>query len=115
MIGVVARAAVVGQGEQHDQVDAARDQRGGARQHAGGIAALEEIADEHQVRLGRPQNLRLAVGERRVDVGAAAELHAEQDLDRVCKLIGQVEDCGVEADELRVDHRQRSHHGGEDR
>jgi hypothetical protein len=60
-------------------------------------------------------DLFLAVGERRVDVGAAAELHTEQHLDRIGELVGQVEDRGVEAHELRLDHRQRGHDGGKDR
>jgi hypothetical protein len=73
------------------------------------------VADQHEVGLGRPLDPGLAIGERRVDVGAAAELHAEQHLDRIGELFGQVEDGGVEARKLRLDHRQRRHHGGEDR
>ena len=54
----------------------------------------------------------LAVGDRLVDVGAAAELHAEDHVHRVvAALLGQVHDLGVEGDDVRVQGRQ----AGEDR
>ena len=47
----------------------------------------------------------LAVGERAVDVGAAAELGAEQQVDRVVEVVGQVDDGGVEDDHARAHAR----------
>ena len=49
---------------------------------------------------------RLAVGQRAVDVGAAAELRAEEHLDRIVQLVGEVDDRGVE------DHQARAHARG---
>ena len=62
---------------QHDHIHAAGHD---ARQpvHQGlRIAALIEVRDQDQVRLGRPFDPVLAIGDRLVDVGAAAQLHAE--------------------------------------
>ena len=42
-----------------------------------------------------------------VDVGAATELDAKQNLDRIRKLLRQVDDRGIETDKLGRDHRQR--------
>ena len=52
----------------------------------------------------------LAVGHRPVDVGAAAELHAEEQVHRVVALLGQVDHLGVEDDDVRLQGR----HAGED-
>ncbi len=59
----------------------------------------------------RPLDQPLAVGDGAVDVGAAAELHAEEDVDRVVELVGQVDDLGVEDDQAGLHRPQR----GEDR
>lgn len=45
-------------------------------------------------------NVLLAIGKRRIDIGATAELNAKQHLDRVVQLLGQIYDRCVKADEL---------------
>ena len=62
---------------------------------------------------GRVDDL-LAVGERAVDVGAAAELRAEQQIDRVLQVVGQVDDGGVEDDHARAHGAHRGEHRAED-
>jgi hypothetical protein len=47
------------------------------------VPAFDEVGDEHEDRVTRPGDERLAVGDRLVDVGAAAELGAKEDIDRV--------------------------------
>ena len=69
---------------------------------------------QHQNRLFRPLHQRLAVGQRAVDVGAAPELGAEQDLDRVVELVRQIHDIGIKHHHLRFDRGERCEHGGKD-
>ena len=53
-------------------------------------------------RVRRAGHERLAVGHRAVDVGAAAELHAEQQVDRIVEHGGQIDDARVEGDDRRA-------------
>ncbi len=59
-------------------------------------------------------DLPLTVGEGRVDVGAAAKLNPEKDLDRVFELLREIDDGGVEADEPGRQAGHRCHHCRED-
>ena len=95
---VVAGRAVVGEREQDDQPHAGAQQARGAAQHRVRVAALVEVGDQDQDGLRRVVDERLAVAERLVDVGPAAELDAEQHVDRVAELLGEVDDRGVERD-----------------
>ncbi len=110
---VVERGAVVGEREQDDHAHAGADERRGPAQHRLGIAALVEVGDEDENGLGGVADERLAVGERLVDVRAAAELDAEQQLDRVVQLLGEVDDARVEGDHLRVERGDRGERGAE--
>ena len=64
------------------------------------------------VGLGDPA---LAVGQRAVDVGATAELDAEEHVDRVVDLVGQVDHLGVEDDHPGAHRPDRGEHRAEDR
>ena len=64
--------------------------------------------------VGLPIRL-LAIGDGRVDVGAAAQLGAEQHLHRIVQLIGEVHHRGVEHHQGRAQRRHRGHHRTEDR
>ena len=78
------------------------------------VAALVEIGDQHQDGLaGRDDHL-LAIGQRTVDVRAAAELGAEQQIDGVLQIVGEVDDRGVEDDHARGDGANRGQHRAED-
>ena len=59
------------------------DQRRRAAQHRLGVPALVQVGHEHYHGLRGVADERLAVAERLVDVGAAAELDAEEQVDRV--------------------------------
>ena len=84
-------------------------------EHLLGVAAFVEVGDQHEMGLAGSLDPVGAIGHGLIDVGAAAQLHAEQHLDRIGQFLGQVEDDGVEADELGLHHRERSHHRREDR
>jgi hypothetical protein len=90
------------------------DQASEARQRLLGVAAFVEIGDQHKVRLAGALDAVGAIGDSLVDVSAAAKLDSEQHFDRIGQLPRQVEDDGVEADELRPNRRQRCHHRRED-
>ena len=96
---VEARPPRVAEREQRDDRGAGGDDRRGPAQHLLGDAALVEVADEHEDRVAGLLDEPLAVGERPVDVGAAAELDAEEHVDGVVELVGEVDDGGVEDDE----------------
>ena len=114
VLPVVVRRAVVVERQQHDHLHAGGDQRGDPAQHLLGRAALVQVADQHQDRVARPGDQALGVGERAVDVGAAAQLGAEQHLHRVGELLGEVDDRGVEHHQRRPQRPHRRQHRGED-
>jgi hypothetical protein len=76
-------------------------------------AALVEVADQYQMRAARLCHQAFALGQRLVDVGAAAELGAEKDFDGIGELVGQVDDRGVEDDEPGREGADRGHDGGD--
>src|SRR5206468_12953251 len=92
VVVVVGRGAGIAEGQEGDNLDAGGDEVGGPLQHLGPVTAFDKVADEHEHGLGRPGHGRLAVGQGLVDVGAAAELGAEQHVDRVVQVLGQVDD-----------------------
>ena len=47
-------------------------------------------------------DLGFTIGERRINIRATAELHAEQHIDRIGEIVGQVEDGRIEADQVQV-------------
>ena len=85
-----------------------------AAQQARFHAAFVQIGDQHQNRVARLADQALAITDRAVDVGAAAELHAEQHLDGIVELFRHVDDGGVEHHHLGVHRRQARHHRAED-
>ena len=74
-------------------------------------AAFVEVGNEHKDGVARIADQRLAVAHRAVDVRAAAELDAEQEIDGIVKLLGHVHHGGVEHDEMGF----HGGHGGHDR
>ena len=93
-----AGAPVVGERQQRDAGDAAAAQLAQAAGRRRPVAALEEVGEQDQHRVVGSGDEPLAVGERRADVGAAAELHAEEQVDGVGDQLGEVDDLGVEGD-----------------
>ena len=87
---VVKRRAVVVERQQHDELHAAGDEFGHALPHPLRVAAFFEVGDEDEGGVRRAGNQALAVGERAVDVGAAAQLHAKEQLHRVADLFAQI-------------------------
>jgi hypothetical protein len=67
------------------------------------IPALDEIANQHEDRIRRAAHERLRVGERAVDVGAAAELRAEEQVDRIVQFRGEIDDRRIEDEHRRRD------------
>ena len=78
------------------------------------VAAFVEVGDEDEDRLDGAGDEALAVGQRAVDVGAAAELGAEEQVDRVVQVFGQVDDGGVEDDHPGVHGPDGGEDGAED-
>jgi hypothetical protein len=76
-------------------------------QRANLVSVAPQVADQEHDRVVRLADEALAVGECLVDVGAAAELRAEEDFDGVFELVGEVDDGGVEDDELGAQGAQR--------
>src|SRR5215813_14621759 len=107
VVVVEGRRALVVEGEQADDHDAGIGEALGALQHLRAAAALEEVGDEHEDRRIRPLDDLLAIGERAVDVGAAAELRAEEEVDRILQVVGEVDDGGVEDDHARAERPHR--------
>ena len=99
VVGVEGRRAGVAQREQGDHGRARADDGARPAEHLLGDAAFVQVADEDQHRVVGLADQALAVGQRPVDVGAAAELDAEEHVDRVVELVGQVDDLGVEDDQ----------------
>ena len=107
---VVAGGAVVGQREQDDHLRARGGHVRDPAQHLIPVATLEQVADQDEDRAGGAGDQLLAVGHGLVDVGAAAELGAEQHVDRVAELIGQVRDRGVEGHHRGAQRPDRGQH-----
>ena len=88
------------QGQQRNEIDTRSGDAARAGNHFLLIAAFVKVADQEHDRVVRLADEGLAVRECLVDVGAAAELGAEEHLDGVFELVGEVDDGGVEDDEL---------------
>ncbi len=114
MLPVVGRGALVGEGEQGHELHPGRLHRGGPLHHLVADPSLAEIADEDHDGVRRTGDPRLAVGECTVDVRTAAELRAEEDVDRVVELVGEVDDGRVEDDEAGRQGPHRGEHRAED-
>jgi len=110
---VVARRAVVGQRQQGYHLGAGGGHVRDPPQHLVLIAALEQVADQDEDGTGRAGDEPLAVGQGPVDVCAAAELGAEQDVHRVAELLGQVDDRRIEGDHPRAQGPDRRQHRAE--
>ena len=110
---VVHRGTVVAEREQAQHGDVGPHQLGDARPQQIGVAALEQVADQHEHRVARPGHEPPAVAERLGDVGAAAELHAEQHVDRIVQERREIGDRRVERDEVRAQRRELGEHGSE--
>ena len=72
--------AIVVEGEESDDLDAAADDVVHAFEHFLGIAAFVKVADEDEDGFLGLADERLAVREGEVDVGAAADLGAEENV-----------------------------------
>ncbi len=112
---VVHRRAVVAEGEQAHHGDVGPHQLGDASTQQFGVAALEQVADQHEHRVAGPGHQPPAVAERLGDVGAAAELHAEQHVDRIVQERCEIGDRRVEGDEVRAQRGELGEHGPEQR
>ena len=112
---VVHRCTVVAEREQAQHGDVGPHELGDARPQQLGVAALEQVADQHEHRVARSGHEPPAVAERLGDVGAAAELHAEQHVDRIVQQRREIGDRGVERDEMRAQRRELGEHGAEQR
>src|SRR5579885_2962366 len=78
------------------------------------IAAFVEIGNQQEDRLFRLYDLLRAVGDGFGNVGAAAKLRAKENVYRVLKLVGHVDDLGIEEDQIRAQDRKRGEDGGHD-
>jgi 2-polyprenyl-6-methoxyphenol hydroxylase-like FAD-dependent oxidoreductase len=81
--GVERRRALIRQRQQDNDLHARRVQGGHPGQHLLLHAAFVQVGDHYQDRVSGPRDQPLAVGDRLVNVGTAAELHSEQHVDRV--------------------------------
>ena len=109
---VVRRHSRVRQGEQADRLHPGRGHLAEPADELGLVPAFVQVGNQDEQRLGRVLNELLTVGHGFVDVRPAAELDAEDHVDRVAPTrLGQVDDFGVERDDVRVQGRQ----AGEDR
>src|SRR5579885_1713813 len=78
------------------------------------IAALVEIGNQQEDGLFRLHDLLRAVGDGFGNVGAAAKLRAKENIHRVLKLLGHVDNLGIEEDQIRAQDRERGKDGGHD-
>ena len=90
---IVSRCPFVAECEQHDDLGSGGDQLAGPAMHEFGVAALEQVAHEEHDAVTGPIDELLAVSQGIGDVGATAELHTEQDLDRIVQERGEVGDA----------------------
>ena len=106
LVVVVGRDAVVGQRQQHERRGRRRgpSRRRGVRSAVGSPPSNRSLTSTSTVSRG-PGDLAAAVAEGAADVGAAAELHAEQDVDGVGQQRRHVGDRGVEHDHRRAQRR----------
>ena len=114
MVVVEGGGAIVVEGEEGDDLDAAADDVVHALEHFFCIAAFVEVADEDEDGFLGLADEGLAVGEGEVDVGAAAELGAEEDVDGVGEFFAEVNDGGIEHDHFGADGGQAGENGAED-
>ena len=84
---VVIRCTVVVERQEDDELYAARHQLCHAFAHPLRVAAFFEVSNEDEGGVGRAGDLALAVGERLVDVGTAAQLDAKEQFYRVADLV----------------------------
>ncbi len=115
LVVVVRRRAGVGQGEQHDHPHSVAEQLRDPAFQLALDASLEQVGDQHQDGVGWSGDDALAVRQGPVDVGAAAELAAEQHVDRVGQPLGEVDHLGVERHQPGPHRWERSQGGSEDR
>ena len=113
-IGVISGGTLVAQRQQGDELHTSLHQLVGAAQQAGLHTALVEVGDQHQNGVARLADQPLAVAHGAVDVGTAAQLHAEQHIDRIVEFLGQVDHGRIEHHQLGRHGRQAGHHGAED-
>jgi 2-polyprenyl-6-methoxyphenol hydroxylase-like FAD-dependent oxidoreductase len=81
--GVERGRAVIRQRQQDNDLHARRVQGGHPGQHLVLDAAFVQVGDQHEDRVPGPGDQALAVADGLVDVGAAAKLDSEQDVNRV--------------------------------
>ena len=103
---VEAGGACIVEGQQADHLDPAADYLSGLPQQFRFDAAFVEVGDENEDRLRRAVDVLAAVADRPIDVGPTTELSAEEDIDRIVQLVGQVDDLGIEHDQPRGDGSQ---------
>ena len=114
VVFVVIRRAVVVQCQEHDELYAARHEFGHAFAHPLRVAAFFEVGDEDEGGVGRAGDLALAVGERLVDVGAAAQLDAKEQFYRVVDLVAEIYHRGVKDDHAGAQRGQAGQYRAED-
>jgi tryptophan 2,3-dioxygenase len=96
VLPIVGRGTLVGERQQHDHLDPGGGHLRHPAQHLLPHPALVEVADQDEDAVPGTRDQLLAVADRPVDVGAPAQLRAEQHLHRVAELVGEVHDRGVE-------------------
>lgn len=113
VVGVVG-LAFVAEGEEGDELDPAFGQAFGGGDHVALVAAFFEVGDEDHDGVAGAGDLIFAVAEGFVDVGAAAELGAEEEIDGVIEFFSEIDDGSVEDDEAGADGGHGGHDGSED-
>ena len=112
---VVIGSTAVRNREQHNHADARLLHRRNAAHQRGAVAALHEVGNQKEESLLRFLNQCLAVLDRVVDVGAAAELKAEEQLDRILDLIAQVDNLRRKGDHMGLHGAERGEDATHDR
>ena len=111
---VVIRCTVVVERQEDDELYAACHQFGHAFAHSLCVAAFFEVGDEDEGGVARAGDLALAVGERLVDVGAAAQLDAKEQFYRVVDLVAEIYHRGVKDDHAGAQRGQAGQYRAED-
>ena len=114
VVVVEGGGAIVVEGEEGDDLDAAGDDVVHAFEHFFGIAAFVKVADEDEDGFLGLADEGLGVSEGEVDIGAAAELGAEEDVDGVGEFFAEVNDGGIEHNHFGADGRKAGEDSAED-
>ena len=79
------------------------------------VPSLVEVGDEQEHGLARVVDQALAIAGSPVDVRAAAELNAEQQIDRILAFLRQIDNLGIESNDVGFQRRQAGEDGAHGR